>query len=185
MLRTRLVIAAGALACCASPLAAQTYSVSRSVVASGGGSTTGSPFTVTGIISEVGAGGSVTGGPYAVTGGFWSMPLVPAEAFTDEPLVAGASFVRALHVTELRARVNALRARFGLAAAGWTDAALGGVTIKAQHVAEVRVALQQVYSQAGVAFPAIDEPVLTTGVTPVRALHFTQLRARIKHLEEQ
>jgi opacity protein-like surface antigen len=183
--RTRLAIAAGALACCASPLAAQTYSIPRHVVASGGGTSTGAAFAVTGVISEVGAGGSLTGGPYSLTGGFWSMPLVPAEPFTDEPLVAGASLVRALHVTELRARVNALRARFGLGNAAWTDSVPGGATIKAQHVTEMRVALQAAYAQAGVSFPALDDAVLTPGITQVRAVHLLQLRLLVKNLEEQ
>ena len=184
MMRAALAAIVAAL-CLASPLAAQTYTVPRHVVAGGGGTSAGAPFSVTGTISEVGSGGALPGGPFAVTGGFWSMPLVPAEAFTDEPLIAGATFVRALHVIELRQRINALRVRFGLAAVTWTDAALSGLSIKTQHVFELRAALLAAYNQAGVAFPGLIDPVLTAGITPVRGVHLSQLRLLVKNLEEQ
>jgi len=181
----RAVITLGAFASFAAPVMGQSYSVPRHVVAGGGGTSTGSTFSVTGTISEIGAGGALTSGPYSVTGGFWSMPLVPAEAFTDEPLAAGVTFVRALHVIELRQRVNALRVRFGLAAAAWTNDSLGGGVIRALHVTELRIALYDAYTQAGVPFPGLGDPALTPGSTPVRALHFSQLRLLVKNLEEQ
>jgi hypothetical protein len=177
-------VMAGALVLWASPLLAQPYAIPRHIIAGGGGTSTSPLYTLSGVIGGVGA-GVMSGGTFTVTGGFWSMPLGEAGPFTDEPLMAGASMVRAVHITELRNRVNAQRLRFGLGAASWTDPALGaGGMIKAQHVSELRVAMQEAYTQAGVSFPSLQDPVLAPG-TPVRAVHLSQLRVVVKNLEEQ
>ena len=185
VMRAPLVIAIGALAWCAAPLAAQTYSIPWHVVAAGGTSAS-PPYTVTDTIGALGSSTPMTGGPYQVNGGFWAVPVSIAAPFTDEPLVAGASIVKAVHVNELRNRINAQRTRFGLGAAAWTDPSLGvgASVIKAAHVTEMRSALQGAYAQAGTAFPALADAVLTAGM-PVRAVHLSQLRIAVKNLEDR
>ena len=54
--------------------------------------------------------------------------------FTDDPLVATASVIRAAHVTELRARINAIRVRFGLSASTWTGPNTTGLTVLAVRI---------------------------------------------------
>ena len=71
--------------------------------------------------------------------------------FTDHPIVAGETPVRAIHVTELRARIDALRTREGLTSYGWTDPVLtAGVTpARLVHLLEMRRALAAAYGAAG------------------------------------
>src|SRR6185369_15133366 len=61
--------------------------------------------------------------------------------FTDDPLTAQVTNVRAVHLTELRQAVNCMRAAAGLTAATFTDPALAGVSVQALHQNELRAAL--------------------------------------------
>ena len=64
-------IVALALFAAVSDAAAQTFAVSPSVVASGGGTSTGGTFSVSGTIGQPAA-GHLAGGNFALQGGFWS-----------------------------------------------------------------------------------------------------------------
>ena len=105
--------------------------------------------------------------------------------FTDDPLVAGVTPVRAVHFEELRRRIDALRARAGLPAFAWTDAVLTpGVTpVRRVHVTELRAALDAAYAAARRSSPTWDDGVVTAGATPIRARHVTELRAAVVALE--
>lgn len=109
---------------------------------------------------------------------------VDGAPFTDDPLVAGTP-VRAVHFEELRQRVDALRARAGLPAFGWTDAVLTpGVTpVRRVHVTELRAALDAAYVATRRSSPNWDDAVVTAGATPIRARHVTGLRAAVVALE--
>src|SRR5439155_26872357 len=48
-------------------------------------------------------------------------PSSGPPTFTDDPLVAGVSVVKALHITELRDAINELRTRAGLSTASWAE----------------------------------------------------------------
>ena len=104
---------------------------------------------------------------------------LPGVTWTDDPIVAGVTDVKAAHLTELRDAVNAARVAHGLSAATWTDATvMAGVTvIQAVHIAELRAAINAVYTAAGVTPPTYTDPTLTVGVTAVKAVHLTELRA--------
>ena len=65
------------------------------------------------------------GSLYYLARGSNSVYRVSFTSFTDAQLMAGVSVVRAVHVTELRLRINVQRTRFGLAAFSWTDPSLG------------------------------------------------------------
>jgi hypothetical protein len=100
--------------------------------------------------------------------------------FTDEPVVAGSSVIRAVHITELRGRIDALRIRFGLPVFRWTDETLipGTATIRAQHITELRMALAKVFARATVTPPTCTDPSLAPSV-PVKAVYIEQLRAAV------
>ena len=106
-------------------------------------------------------------------------------SFSDDPLRSGVTPVRAVHLLELRARVDGLRRRAGLGAFGWTDATITpGVTpARAVHVTELRKALSAAYAAAGRPAPGYTDPVVTAGATPLRALHLQELRAAVVALE--
>lgn len=107
-----------------------------------------------------------------------------AGSFTDDPLVAGVTVVRALHVTELRTRIDVLRANRGLPLYAWTDPSLAaGAWIRAAHIADLRTALEQAYVAAGRTPPAFTDPFLSAGATPIRAVHVEQIRQGVLALE--
>ena len=109
----------------------------------------------------------------------------PAAAFTDDPLVAGTTVIKAVHITELRSRIDALRSRFNLQTYAWTDAGLAaGTVVRAVHVTELRNALAQAYTAAGrTQQPAYTDPVLTPQSTVVKAAHIQELRTAVAILE--
>ena len=98
--------------------------------------------------------------------------------FTDNPLVAQSTNVKAVHITELRTAINAARTRNGLAASTWTDPTLTArsTTLKAVHITELRTALNQVYTRLGRALPTYTDPTLVAGQTTSKAAHVQELR---------
>ena len=55
-----------------------TYSLEQSVVANGGGSSSGTGYAIDGTSGQFGSGGTYTGGSYGMDGGFWSYFLTAA-----------------------------------------------------------------------------------------------------------
>jgi hypothetical protein len=51
----------------------QSYSIDWFKVAGGGGTSTGSVYSISGTIGQPDAGGPMTGGSYSLTGGFWAL----------------------------------------------------------------------------------------------------------------
>jgi hypothetical protein len=115
--------------------------------------------------------------------GFLYTSVVP---FTDSPLVAGVTVIKRVHLTELRTRIDALRARYGgLPAFSYTDPTItAGVTvIAAQHIVELREALAPAYLTAtGTAATYATDPSLATGMG-VKAAHVNELRTRVLAIE--
>ena len=105
--------------------------------------------------------------------------------FTDDPIVPGVTPVRAVHFTELRSRIDGLRAAAGLGRSAWTDPVLtAGVTpVRLTHLLELREALAAAYAASGRSAPRWTDPAPMTGTTPVRAAHLTELRAAVIALE--
>ena len=105
--------------------------------------------------------------------------------FTDDPIVPGVTPVRAVHFTELRARIDVLRSEAGLASFRWMDPELrAGVTrVRLVHLLELREALAAAYAAAGRAAPRWTDASPASGSTPIRAAHVTELRAAVLALE--
>ena len=105
--------------------------------------------------------------------------------FTDHPIVPGVTPVRAVHFTELRTRIDGLRAEAGLPRFAWTDPTLtAGVTpVRLAHLTELREALAAAYLAAGRPAPAWADAAPTAGATPIRASHVMDLRAAVRALE--
>lgn len=101
--------------------------------------------------------------------------------FADDPLIVRSSVIRAAHITELRARIDAVRLRVGLSAYPFAQSVTAGTLVRSSHIAELRVAVQQVYSSLGVT-----APVYTSGANagdPIRALDLQELRAAVQQVE--
>ena len=66
---------------------------------------------------------------------------------TDATLAVNTTFIKAVHMTELRTAVNTIRAYYGLAAKAWGESITAGVTMLANwtaHVLELRTAINEV-----------------------------------------
>ncbi len=99
--------------------------------------------------------------------------LVTTLFFADDPLAAGY-FVRALHLSELRTAINAVRSLANLTPITFTDSATSGTTIKAVHVTELRSALTEARMTLGFSTPAYTDATLS-GLF-VTTVHFQELR---------
>ena len=108
-------------------------------------------------------------------------PSIPPP-FTDDPLVPGVHSMRAVHITELRARIDALRATRGLGATGWGTIVAGTSLMSASDIVQMRAALNAVYQSLGLAAPLYSDTSLTSGM-PIRAVHISELRTFVKALE--
>lgn len=100
--------------------------------------------------------------------------------FTDDPLVSNTTRIRAVHLTELRQAVNAMRAAAGLSAASFTDPSPAGVRVKKVHVEELRTALNAARTTLGLAAAPFTDPTLVSNTTRVKAAHVQELRTGVK-----
>jgi hypothetical protein len=108
-----------------------------------------------------------------------SLPdIATMVVFTDDPLIAGSTPFKGVHLTELRSAVNAVRAAAGLTAATFTDPAPAGKTAKALYIQELRAALDPARSAIGVPAMAYSNPA--SAGTIVRAIDLAQIRNGVK-----
>ena len=136
------------------------------------------PGTSTVTVTATDSGGSNT----AVTQTF---AVTVPRPFTDHPIVPGVTPVKAVHFTELRARIDALRKGAGLAPVPWRDRVLtAGVTpVRFAHLLNLRSALGEAYAAAGRSAPRWTDAAPAGGATPIRAAHLMELRAAVTALE--
>ena len=108
-----------------------------------------------------------------------------AAPFTDHPIRPGVTPVKAVHFTELRAMIDALRTVVGLQPVSWTDTVLrpGATSVRLVHLRELRQALHDAYAAVGRVEPVWTDPAPTAGATPIRARHLMELRAAVVELE--
>ncbi len=114
-----------------------------------------------------------------------SFGVTVLRPFTDDPIVPGETPIRAVHVTELRTRIDGLRAAAGLGRFAWTDPILraGATRVRLVHLTELRSALTEAYAAAGRPAPRWTDASPSGGTTPIRAVHLTELRAAVVALE--
>jgi CSLREA domain-containing protein len=105
--------------------------------------------------------------------------------FTDDPVVARATAIRALHILELRLRIDAVRVARGLAVYTWSDPTLtpASTVIKVQHIIDLRLALAEAYAAAALTPPTYTDAALTAGIAVARAVHIAELRAAVTAIE--
>jgi hypothetical protein len=106
--------------------------------------------------------------------------------FTDTPLLAGM-VIKRVHVMELRARIDALRSKYGVvpAAFDYADPTITpGVTfMKAQHIVELRQALAPAFLAATGTSPTYaTDPSLAAGAL-IKKGHITELRSLVQAIE--
>ncbi len=125
------------------------------------------------------------GGLSAIQSFTVTVSTTTSVAFTDDPLQPGVTPVKAVHFTELRTRIDALRSAAGLLRFSWTDPVLRvGVTrVRRVHLIELRAALVEAYRASGRSAPRWTDALLAAGSTPIWAAHLMELRAAVLALE--
>jgi hypothetical protein len=102
-----------------------------------------------------------------------------AAVFTDDPLSAGTTPIKAVHLTELRTAIDTLRGRAGLGPGTYANdhTITAGVTpVKAVHLNEACTALKQAY-------PATACVTNLAAGQIIRAADVTALRTAVRGLE--
>ena len=106
-----------------------------------------------------------------------------AIAFTDDPLVAGTSLLRAVYITELRARIDAVRLRYGLGPFNYTNTSItpGTSAVMSSDLTGLRTALAQAYTAAGQMPPTYDTSPSPGGLIVVADI--VEVRAAVVAIE--
>ena len=119
--------------------------------------------------------------PAAGTSPYSSPDSAATIFFTDDPLIPQATRIKAVHLTELRQAVNAIRAAAGLPPATFTDPTVTAATgIKAVHLAELRAALNQARAPLGLSAVAFTDAAVIPAATRVKAAHLTEIRNGVR-----
>ncbi len=104
--------------------------------------------------------------------------LATTVVYTDPTLTAGI-VVKAVHLSQLRTAVSAVRLQASLSAGTFTDSASVGVMIKAVHINELRTQLDAAMSALGLTTGGFTDTITATS-TPVKAVHQQELRTRMQ-----
>lgn len=113
------------------------------------------------------------------TSAFTSTDAATTVIFTDDPLLVG-TVAKAVHVTQLRTAVNAMRAAGNLSAQTFADSISAGATlIKSVHLTQLRTALNEARTAIYGSTLSYTDPSVTSS-TPVKAIHFSELRNGVK-----
>ncbi|GEM_PF-363582 len=112
--------------------------------------------------------------------GYSAPDIAMARTFTDDPLIANTTAVKAIHITELRDAINALRQAAGIGTTTFSDPSPSAMSIRKTHLDELRAALTAARAAAGLTNAAYTDPTITAQSTKVRAAHVQELRDRLK-----
>lgn len=103
---------------------------------------------------------------------------VAAMTFTDDPIMAGVTIVKALHVAELRSAIDGARTRLGLGAYSWSTPPAVGAFVTAAQVVDLRTAVLPILQRIGAVTAFTDEPLVAG--SPIRAIHLQEIRDRLR-----
>lgn len=163
---------------------ATSYQVYRKSVVSGGSTSVCSPVAPTVSCTDALASANTAYAYYVVAlngatpSGNSAYALATTVVYTDDPIVAQTTSVKAVHITQLRTAVNAVRTLAGLGAASWTTTVNTGSTVNAADVTDLRTNLDAAMTILGLTTGGYTDGVLT-GVV-VKAAHLSEIRTRMK-----
>jgi hypothetical protein len=141
----------------------------------------GSPFTDSSAVANhayIYKVRSVDAGSHKST--FSNGDLATTVIFTDDPLVATTTIVKAVHLTELRTAIDAVRTLAGLGGGTYSDLSPAGVVVKKTHIDEMRAALDPARSTLSLSPLTYTDTTITLNTTIVKAAHFQELRNGVK-----
>ena len=111
--------------------------------------------------------------------GFSNLDPATTIVFTDDPLTA-LTTIKVVHITQLRTAVNAFRAAADLDPLDADGTIASGAAVKAQHILDLRLGLNEARSVLGLSAVAYTDPTITVGVTTIKAAHVTELRNGVR-----
>jgi hypothetical protein len=104
---------------------AQSYSIDWYTIDGGGGTSTGSVYSVSGTIGQPDAGGPMTNGQYSVTGGFWVLPIAVQSTNAPTLMIAPAAVGQATISWTPNTPGFVLQETWVLSLANWTNSPSG------------------------------------------------------------
>ena len=115
----------------------------------------------------------------------FTVTVKASAPFTDDPIRPGVTPIKAIHFTELRTRIDALRNGLRLGPFPWSARNLpAGITpVRLAHLLELREALSEAYVASGRVVPRWTDAAPVERVTPIRAMHLMELRGAVLALE--
>lgn len=111
----------------------------------------------------------------SVASAFSNVDLATTVTFTDDYALSGAT-IRGLHLDEIRAAVNSVRAAAGMATVSYSAAS--GQPVRATDITDLRAALVAAYAVFGMTAPAFNESI-GSGST-VKAAHYQEIRNAVR-----
>ncbi len=114
---------------------------------------------------------------------------IQTETFTDSPITAGTTRIKAVHMNELRTATETLCALYGVAAPTWDETIIAGTTsVKSfpDHVTEIRNILASIYAKINQLYGdvLIAAPTWGASITDCqpRAAAIEEMRQAIKNI---
>jgi hypothetical protein len=105
--------------------------------------------------------------------------LATTIVFTNDPLVAGSTVIKAVQLTELRIAVDAVRTAAGLASGMYTGSIAPGVVIRAVDLTELRSLLNEARSALGL--PTLSfANTLTSTSSVIKAVDVSEIRNGVR-----
>ena len=104
-----------------------------------------------------------------------NIDLAVTTIFTDDPITAATTQVKALHLTEMRVAVNAIETLAGTTPTVFPDAVLTAVAVKAVHITELRTALNNARFTLSLSTLSFTN-ALVASTSVVQAIDFTEIR---------
>ena len=107
-----------------------------------------------------------------------NVDLAVTTTFSDDPIAAGTTPIRAAHVSELRTAVHAVRTLAGLGSFTFADASLAGAGVRSLHITQLRSALAD--ARTALALPATVYATTAAAGTVVQAADVNSLRNGVR-----
>ncbi|HKO59184.1 MAG TPA: hypothetical protein VJ276_25180, partial [Thermoanaerobaculia bacterium] len=92
----------------------------------------------------------------------------------------GTTLIKAVHISEARTAVNAMRAAAGFLALPADPTIAAGVQVRAQHMIELRFYLNEARVAVGLPSLGFTDPGPVPATTVVKAVHVQEVRDGVK-----
>jgi hypothetical protein len=114
-------------------------------------------------------------GPLGEVSADSNIDVATTTMFSDDPLVPGSTVVKGIHLTQMRTAVNAMETLAVIPNTPYADPSPVGVFIQGLHITQLRARLDAARVALGLS-ALVYSNTITAGVSPIRAIDFTEIR---------